>query len=124
LLGDRRRSAGQGYGRTVLYCGRVFSSTRLDKWICCSDFVGCSFPLFLLELLISRFDLSHTSVPCSCWDGWDRHSLDCSWGLFFLGKFATGHRYFVAFAKTHHLIVSLPGTITIMCHICQNTPPG
>jgi hypothetical protein len=82
LLGDRRRSAGQGYGRTVLYCGRVFSSTRLDKWICCSDFVGCSFPLFLLELLISRLDFWHTSVPCSCWDGWDRHSLNCSWGVF------------------------------------------
>jgi hypothetical protein len=30
-----------------------------------------------------------------------------------LGKFATGHRYFLAFAKTHFSIVSLPGTITI-----------
>jgi hypothetical protein len=38
------------------------------------------------------------------------------------GKFATGHRYFLAFAKTHCSIVALPSTITILCHICQNTP--
>jgi hypothetical protein len=44
--------------------------------------------------------------------------------IYYMGKFATGHRYFVAFAKTHRSIVSLLGTITIMCHICQNTPPA
>jgi hypothetical protein len=27
------------------------------------------------------------------------------------------------FAKTHHSIVSLSDTITILWHICQNTPP-
>jgi hypothetical protein len=41
-----------------------------------------------------------------------------------MGKFPAGHRYFVAFAKTHRSIMSLPGTITIMWHICQNTPPS
>ena len=30
------------------------------------------------------------------------------------GKFATGHRYFLAFAETHRSIVSLLGTITIL----------
>ena len=32
-----------------------------------------------------------------------------------LQKFATGHRYFLAFAKTHRPIVSLPGTDAHKC---------
>jgi hypothetical protein len=43
-------------------------------------------------------------------------------GVILKGKFATEHRYFLAFAKTHCLIVALPSTITILYHICQNTP--
>jgi hypothetical protein len=39
-------------------------------------------------------------------------------------KFNTGHRYFITFAKIHHLITYLPGTITILWYICHNTPPG
>jgi hypothetical protein len=41
----------------------------------------------------------------------------------YMGKFAIGHRYFLAFAETHRSIMSLPGTITILGHIYQNTPP-
>jgi hypothetical protein len=43
---------------------------------------------------------------------------------FLLGKFATGHRYFLAFAKTHRSIVSLLGTITILWHILIDTVEG
>jgi hypothetical protein len=34
---------------------------------------------------------------------------------FFKEKFVVEHRYFVAFAKTHHSIVSLLGTIKNLC---------
>jgi hypothetical protein len=34
-------------------------------------------------------------------------------------KFTTGRCYFLAFDETHHLIVSLPGTIIIIWYICQ-----
>jgi hypothetical protein len=44
--------------------------------------------------------------------------------FFNMGKFATRHRYFLVFAETQHSIVTLSGTITIPCHICQNTPPS
>jgi hypothetical protein len=37
-----------------------------------------------------------------------------------LGKFATGHHYFLAFAKTHHPIVSLPGTFARTHHLAEN----
>jgi hypothetical protein len=37
------------------------------------------------------------------------------------GKFARGHRYFLAFAKTHRWNVSLLSTIIISWHICQDT---
>jgi hypothetical protein len=40
-------------------------------------------------------------------------------GPIFFGKFAKGHLYFLAFAKTHCSIVILPSTITILCHICR-----
>jgi hypothetical protein len=40
----------------------------------------------------------------------------------YMGKFAVRHRYFLAFAKTHRSIMSLPSTIIILWHICQNTP--
>jgi hypothetical protein len=53
LLGDRRRAAGQGYGRTVLYCGRVFSSTRLDKWIC----------RYMTQVQDQPYYLEHVCVP-------------------------------------------------------------
>jgi hypothetical protein len=33
---------------------------------------------------------------------------------FVLGKFATGHRYFLVFVETHHPIMYLPGIITIL----------
>jgi hypothetical protein len=38
------------------------------------------------------------------------------------GTIAIGHRYLLAFAETHRSVVSLPSTITILWHVCQNTP--
>jgi hypothetical protein len=52
------------------------------------------------------------------------HSYSTAWRsgtVSFKGKFATRHCYFLTFVKTHCLIVTLPSTITILCHICQNT---
>jgi hypothetical protein len=98
-----------------------------DHWLCLPWYIFSSFLVIYSTLALCK--RLNKVINFSAWSyhfGGTPVAAYIEWYLCKKkkGKCATGHCYFLVFAKTHRLIVSLPGTIIILWHICQNTPHG